>query len=220
MIDFINKSQENTMIYLYIKTHNVTGLKYLGKTTQDPYKYKGSGKRWLNHIKKHGNNVTTEIVGQFDTIEELRSISISLSEKYNIVHSNEWANLRPESGDGGNTSQYIDYSQLNRGKGQTYEQRYGKQKASELKQLRSENLIKKRKGKTYEQIFGVEKAKELKKIRSQHQAKIRIGKTLSQETKNKIRQKSIGRIQSRCSCIICKSEVSINNLTNHIKKHY
>ena len=43
----------NYMIYLYIKTHNVTGLKYLGKTTQDPYKYKGSGKRWTNHINKH-----------------------------------------------------------------------------------------------------------------------------------------------------------------------
>jgi hypothetical protein len=32
-------------IYLYKKTHNITGLKYLGKTAQsNPYKYPGSGK--------------------------------------------------------------------------------------------------------------------------------------------------------------------------------
>ena len=42
------------MIYLYVKTHNKTGLKYLGKTEQDPFVYLGSGKRWLNHLNKHG----------------------------------------------------------------------------------------------------------------------------------------------------------------------
>ena len=93
------------MIYLYIKTHNITGLKYLGKTIQDPYTYKGSGKRWLYHLKKHGNDVTTEIVEQFTTIEELTETSIPLSQKLNIVDSKQWANLRPESGDGGDTSQ-------------------------------------------------------------------------------------------------------------------
>lgn len=92
------------MIYLYIKTHNKTGLKYLGKTVQDPFTYKGSGKRWINHIKKHGNDVTTEVVGTYETIDDLRSDSIIISEKYNIVNSNEWANLRPETGDGGDTS--------------------------------------------------------------------------------------------------------------------
>jgi len=30
-------------IYLYKKTHNVTGLQYLGKTTRNPFTYKGSG---------------------------------------------------------------------------------------------------------------------------------------------------------------------------------
>jgi len=31
-------------IYLYKKTHNQTGFKYLGKTnSKDPHKYKGSG---------------------------------------------------------------------------------------------------------------------------------------------------------------------------------
>ena len=43
-----------TIYYLYVKTHRITGLKYLGKTKQDPYKYRGSGVYWTSHIKKHG----------------------------------------------------------------------------------------------------------------------------------------------------------------------
>jgi len=51
-----------TIYYLYIKTHNITGLKYLGYTKRkDPYKYKGSGDYWTKHINKHGYDVTTEI---------------------------------------------------------------------------------------------------------------------------------------------------------------
>ena len=38
--------------YLYIK-ESPKGLKYLGKTEQNPETYLGSGTRWLNHIKKH-----------------------------------------------------------------------------------------------------------------------------------------------------------------------
>ena len=44
-----------SMYYLYVKTHKVTGLKYLGQTSKDPFKYNGSGTRWTNHIKKYGN---------------------------------------------------------------------------------------------------------------------------------------------------------------------
>ena len=43
--------------HLYIKTHNITGLKYFGKTIGNPYSYKGSGTYWNNHLKKHGNNI-------------------------------------------------------------------------------------------------------------------------------------------------------------------
>jgi hypothetical protein len=34
-------------IYLYKKIHNKTGLKYLGKTTQNPYSYQGSDTGWI-----------------------------------------------------------------------------------------------------------------------------------------------------------------------------
>jgi hypothetical protein len=207
------------MIYLYIKTHNITGLKYLGKTIQDPYTYKGSGKRWLNHLKKHGNNVTTEIIGQFTTIEELKQTSITFSEKLNIVNSKQWANLRPESGDGGDTSHYIDYSKLNRGKGQSYEQRYGTDKAIELKQLRSKKLSETRKGKTYEEIYGEDAGKKMREHRSIQQSKFNKGRTHSNSAKEKIRQKALSRVQLRCCCTVCRKEVSINNITNHYKKH-
>jgi general stress protein YciG len=90
------------MIKLYVKTHKDTGLKYLGKTEQvDHDKYRGSGDRWLNHLKEHGNNVSTEIVYQSEDIEDIRKMGLELSAKWDIVASNEWANIKPEEGDGG-----------------------------------------------------------------------------------------------------------------------
>jgi hypothetical protein len=92
------------MIYLYIKTHNITGLKYLGKTIKDPYDYKGSGKYWKRHIEKYGYNVTTQILLATESKQDLIDTGIFFSKIWNIVKSNEWANLREESGDGGITS--------------------------------------------------------------------------------------------------------------------
>ena len=205
------------MIYLYIKTHNITGLKYLGKTIQDPYTYKGSGKRWLNHLKKHGNDVTTEVVGQFTTIEELKEISIHLSEKLNIVDSKQWANLRPETGDGGDTSHYIDYSILNRGKGQTYEQRYGLDVAMNLKKLRSEKMSETRKGRTWEEISGVEKSKPLTILASERMAKFNTGSNHSEQTKLKISQSHKGKVYAKFSCISCRKTIGLNNFTQHFQ---
>ena len=90
------------MIYLYVKTHNKTGLKYLGKTkSKDPFKYKGSGKRWVNHIRKHGYDVTTEILLATENEEELKETGIFFSNIFNVVESKNWANLKIEQADGG-----------------------------------------------------------------------------------------------------------------------
>lgn len=91
-------------MYLYIKTHNITGLKYLGKTVQDPFKYKGSGTVWLRHITKHGYDVTTEILLETDDKNLLKETGIFYSKLWNIVESKNWANLMMEQGDGGDTS--------------------------------------------------------------------------------------------------------------------
>ncbi len=87
-------------ISLYIKTHNVTGLKYLGQTAKNPFKYSGSGKYWSKHIKKHGNNVSTEILSRCKTKKELEVCGLFFSKLFDVVESKEWANLRPESGEG------------------------------------------------------------------------------------------------------------------------
>lgn len=89
------------MYYLYLKTHNITGLKYLGITTKNPVIYKGSGKYWLLHLNKHGNDVSTEILGQYDTKEELKEAGLYYSKLWNIVESDSFANLAPEKGGGG-----------------------------------------------------------------------------------------------------------------------
>lgn len=89
-------------IYLYVKTHNKTGLKYLGKTSQpNPFAYKGSGKYWRLHLKKHGNDVSTEILFESNDNDEIKRVGLYYSHLWNIVDSNDWANLKPESGDGG-----------------------------------------------------------------------------------------------------------------------
>lgn len=96
--------------YLYIKTHNITGLKYFGKTTGDPFKYRGSGVYWLRHLKEHGYNVKTDVIGYYTSQEECMSVAKQFSEENNIVHAlNEnnkklWANQIIENGiDGGAT---------------------------------------------------------------------------------------------------------------------
>jgi len=94
-------------IYLYIKTHNKTGLKYLGKTTtKDPHKYAGSGTYWINHLNKHGYDYSTEILRECQSNSEVREWGMYYSSLYDIVNAkNEtgcklWANLKPEYGDG------------------------------------------------------------------------------------------------------------------------
>lgn len=101
-----------TKYYLYIKT-SPFGLKYLGKTTKNPFTYLGSGKIWKRHIAKHSltfEDIETEVVFETDDINQLIKKGIELSLLYNIVESKEWANLREERGDGGDTSKFIDFS--------------------------------------------------------------------------------------------------------------
>jgi len=141
-------------IYLYKKTHNKTGLNYLGKTIQDPYTYKGSGKRWGNHINKHGYDVTTEILRECKTNEEVKEWGLYYSALWNVVESREWANLKEEYGDGGGI--------YGEGNGM-----FGKTHTPEVKAALAEEASKRFKGKTYEDLYGKEKAEQLKRKRSE-----------------------------------------------------
>lgn len=86
------------MIYLYLKTHNVTGLKYLGMTKRDPVKYKGSGVRWVKHIKQHGYDVKTEILKICENYDQISEAGVYYSQLWDIVNSQEFANIVPEDG--------------------------------------------------------------------------------------------------------------------------
>ena len=93
-------------IYLYIKQHSVTGLKYFGKTiSKNPFKYLGSGKRWVPHIKKHGvDQVKTLEIWGFDNQEMCTEFALKFSKDNNIVESKEWANLMEENGHWGGST--------------------------------------------------------------------------------------------------------------------
>ena len=97
-----------TIYYLMVKTHNITGLKYLCQTKRkDPHKYLGSGLHWERHLNKHGKDITTEIIRECQSKDELKEWGIHYSEEWNVVESDEWANLKPESGNGGTTPEII-----------------------------------------------------------------------------------------------------------------
>jgi hypothetical protein len=94
---------------LMIKRHTKTGLRYFCKTPRKNYlKYLGSGSRWTQHIKKHGiEYVVTDWVSEpFNDPNDIKEFAVLFSEFFDIVNSNDWANLKIEDGlEGGMSSQ-------------------------------------------------------------------------------------------------------------------
>lgn len=132
-------------IYLYVKTHNKTGLKYLGKTiSTDPHLYQGSGTLWKRHIKKHGYDVTTKVLLETNDSTELKKVGLYYSNLWNIVESKEFANIVPEMGDGGvmpwSDESRQKLSKTNKGKKHTEE---SKKKYSQAQQKQAQYLSKK-----------------------------------------------------------------------------
>ena len=186
-------------IYLYKKTHRKTGLKYLGKTSaRNPHTYPGSGVYWRNHLDKHGYDYDTEILKECQTNQEVAEWGQYYSKLWNVVASDEWANLTEETGSGGNnglvwTSEMREKQskrfkgQISLNKGKTYEEIYGTEKAEEKIQKFKEAYKKKleskppkekskrlphsrdRAGVSYEELYGAEKAE---KIRSKQRGKL------------------------------------------------
>jgi len=79
-------------------------LLYLGKTVQNPFKYKGSGKQWRKHLSENSitiDKVTTFILHETCDKDELESICRIYSDLLNVAKSNKWANMKKEIGDGG-----------------------------------------------------------------------------------------------------------------------
>lgn len=101
---FSSKEKPFVATTLYIKQHNVTGLKYFGKTVQDVDKYNGSGIYWTRHLAIHGYDVTTLWSKTFYDKNELIEYALNFSKDNNIVEAVDengnkiWANLKIEDG--------------------------------------------------------------------------------------------------------------------------
>ena len=100
-----------TIYYLYIKTHNKTGLKYLGQTKRNPHTYLGSGTTWTTHLRSNGNNVTTTILLSTTSVAARNYWGRYYSNLYKVTTAMDdygnriWANRIPETGAGGGRKQ-------------------------------------------------------------------------------------------------------------------
>lgn len=85
---------------LLVLTHNVTGLKYFCKTSQLDivHRYKGSGIYWKRHMKVHGRDVTSGVLGIYFDKDRCVEAALKFSEENDIVKSQEWANSIVENG--------------------------------------------------------------------------------------------------------------------------
>ena len=146
--------------WLYIKQHNITGLKYFGKTVRnDPTKYNGSGKKWVHHLNFHGKDVSTVWCQLFTDEDKLVNFALNFSKENNIVESTKWANLKIENGlDGGSPK--------------------GTNKGKPCSDQARQNLAKGRENRIYTPM--TDTAKE--KLRNS-----KLGKKASDETKEKLR---------------------------------
>lgn len=167
--------------WLYVKQHNITGLKYFGKTVKKcPVQYKGSGQHWLRHLRKYGNDVTTVWYQLFTDKDLLVSFALNFSAQNNIVESKEWANLKPEDG-----------------------LRGGGVKGCKIRPHSDEHKIKISEGvkRRYAEKGFIKKPPRESKPREKW----------SNEAKLKHSLRQIGVKQRRMCCIHCKKEVSISS---------
>lgn len=193
-------------IYLYVKTHNKTGLKYLGKTkSKDPHKYQGSGDIWKEHIKEYGYDVTTEILQECQTSSELSKWGRYYSSLWDIVNDSKWANKIPETGGG----HYSGFSE-NRLKSVTKSLK-GVPKTEEHKL--------KLRGKRGKQKHPKKSGANMSRVIRDHQ-KTAISLSLKNIPKTENHKKKIAESMSiKCSCLCCNKEIAACMLSRHYKKH-
>ena len=101
-------------------------------TRQDPFKYKGSGRYWRRHLKIHGNNVSTEVLKECTTLDEIKEWGKHYSILWNIVDELDkngkkmWANEKPETGNGAPPGVYHHQSRANLNYNPTKHPNFGK----------------------------------------------------------------------------------------------
>lgn len=151
-----------------LKTHNTTGMKYLcfhNGTESSCIKYTGSGKYWKLHLKKHGVNVSTDILESSLDKEYISSKGLEYSKLWDVVKSDKFANLIVE--DAQKSFSSIDYVKSGIDRKERIK-KYGfteNEKQAHLKvssrqlgksmteRLNNPNYIDPRRGKTFKEIY-------------------------------------------------------------------
>ena len=94
-------------IYLLVKRHNKTGLRYLCKTIKKDYhKYRGSGYTWKEHLREYGEDYSTLLIRECSNQEDLYYWGSYYSRLWRITTAVDdfgyriWANRIPETGGG------------------------------------------------------------------------------------------------------------------------
>ena len=84
---------------LYIKKCSHCELKYFGKTTRRRIEnYRGSGKKWLSHLRKHNANSIHLWNSKWYYDTSIIRFATKFSNINKIAESKNWANLKPEDG--------------------------------------------------------------------------------------------------------------------------
>ena len=99
---------ENYITILYLKTCNHCNLKYFGKKEiheneislfkKKLHQYKGSGRHWNRHLKKHKCKYKTKIINIFNDKVLCCKYAIWYSTYYDIVKTDKYANECIEDG--------------------------------------------------------------------------------------------------------------------------
>lgn len=173
-------------IYIYVKTHNETGLKYLGKTkSKDPHKYPGSGVYWTRHLDVHGRNYSTEIIKECQTKEEVKYWGLYYSNLWNVVNDPNWANIKKENGDGGGSP----WSDSTREKMKKRKGRTGMVNTLETRAKQSESAKKRRASE--ETKAKMSASRKGRKLSEEHKAKIGAalkGKPVTEERRARMKE--------------------------------
>lgn len=177
------------MIHLYVKQHNETGLKYFGRTYQNPFKYRGSGYRWREHLRRHGNNITTLSVWSYHDadIDQCKEYALRFSKEHDICNSVQWANMIVENVSDGHHKGHIPIEAIIR----SANLRRGSKRSPEICKRISEGL--RGKPRSEETKAKLRAANLGKKASEETKAKMRLARTTSrlgfkhtEETKAKI----------------------------------
>ena len=174
--------------YLYIKTHRITGLQYLGYTSNnDPHKYAGSGKYWRHHLKKHGYNYDTKILHRCISMSAIKAWGLFYSNLWDVVKSNKWANLKIEAGDGG---AYIGFKHTEESKKKISDSAKKRNIPSPKKGIPISDITKNK-------ISNSLKGRQLSEDHKRHLSEVNLGKRHSAESKSKISAARLGKPRSQ-----------------------